>query len=41
MKKEDAQELFEYVFNQPYNHLDIDFKDKKFYKNFNLLVLEK
>ena len=32
-----AQELFNYIFDKPYMHLDIDTKTMKYYKNFNVL----
>ncbi len=38
---EDGMVLYEYVFNAPYNHLDIDTVSDKFYKNFNLLDIKK
>jgi wyosine [tRNA(Phe)-imidazoG37] synthetase (radical SAM superfamily) len=37
MKEEDGKKIFDYVFNQPYQHLDIDAFENKIYKNFNLL----
>jgi hypothetical protein len=37
MKEEDGKKIFDYVFNEPYQHLDIDAFENKFYKNFNLL----
>jgi wyosine [tRNA(Phe)-imidazoG37] synthetase (radical SAM superfamily) len=37
MKEEDGKKIFDYVFNEPYQHLDVDSFDGKFYKNFNLL----
>jgi hypothetical protein len=40
-KSDDAIQLFNYVFDQPYNHLDIDLKGNHIYKNFNLLEIEK
>jgi len=39
MKKEDAKKLYDYVFDAPYTHLDIDTTSGQFYKNFNLLKL--
>jgi len=39
MKKEDAKKLYDYVFDKPYTHLDIDTTSGQFYKNFNLLKL--
>jgi hypothetical protein len=40
MKIEDAIMLFSYVFDRPYTHLDIDLRENKIYKNFNLLFIE-
>jgi len=40
MNKEDGLKLYNYVFNEPYSHLDIDTVDNKIYKNFNLLLIE-
>jgi uncharacterized protein involved in tolerance to divalent cations len=37
MNKEDGNKLYDYVFNAPYNHLDIDTVNDKLYKNFNYL----
>jgi hypothetical protein len=37
MKEDDAKKLFDYVFKEPYQHLDVDTFENKFYKNFNLL----
>jgi hypothetical protein len=37
MKKEDAKKLYDYVFDEPYQHLDVDAFENKFYKNFNYL----
>lgn len=37
--KEDAVKLYNYLFDAPYTHLDIDLKLQKYYKNFNELVL--
>jgi len=39
MKKDDAKKLYDYVFDAPYTHLDIDTTNGLFYKNFNLLKL--
>jgi hypothetical protein len=41
MKIDDAILLFEYVFDAPYNHLDVDLRDDHIYKNFNLLEISK
>lgn len=38
-KKEDAKKIYDYVFDKPYTHLDIDTVDNTLYKNFNLLEL--
>ena len=35
--KEDALKLFNYVYDAPYNHIDIDTVESKVYKNFNTL----
>lgn len=40
MKKDDAKKIYEYVFNEPYTHLDIDTVNNKLYKNFNLLQFD-
>jgi len=37
MNKEDALKVFNYVFDEPYTHLDIDTVDNKYYKNFHML----
>lgn len=37
MKKEDALKVHNYVFDAPYNHMDIDLVENKYYKNFNSL----
>ena len=37
MNEEDSKQLYDYVFNEPYNHLDLDLFEEKFYKNGNLL----
>lgn len=41
MNKDDAAILYDYVFNEPYSHLDIDTVSDKLYKNFNLLEIHK
>jgi hypothetical protein len=41
MNRDDAIELFEYVFDASYNHIDIDCRDNKLYKNFNQLLITK
>jgi len=41
MNKDDATILYDYIYNQPYSHLDVDTINDKLYKNFNLLELKK
>lgn len=41
MNKDDFQELTNYVFNEPYNHLTYDTGTMEIRKNFNLLNIEK
>lgn len=41
MKKDNGLILYDYVFSEPYNHLDIDTVNDKLYKNFNLLEISK
>jgi uncharacterized protein involved in tolerance to divalent cations len=38
--KDDALKVYDYVFDENYNHIDIDLVTNKYYKNFNLLQLE-
>jgi len=40
MKEDDMKQLYDYVFDVPYNHLDIDLFEDKFYKNGNPLMIE-
>ena len=40
LSKDDSIILYDYVFNAPYNHLDIDTNENKLYKNFNSLSLK-
>ena len=40
MKRERQLILYNYVFDKQYNHLDINKKKNKIYKNFNLLELD-
>lgn len=40
-KKDDALLVYEYIFDKPYNHLDLDTTNGKVYKNFNLLEFMK
>jgi ABC-type dipeptide/oligopeptide/nickel transport system ATPase component len=39
MNKEDTLKIYNYVFDEPYTHLDIDTLTNKLYKNFNLLEI--
>ena len=39
LKKDDALQLYKYVFDELYNHLDIDTITNTYYKNFNKLVI--
>ena len=39
MNKEDTLKLYNYVFDKPYTHLDIDTLNNNIYKNFNLLEI--
>lgn len=39
MNKDDALQLFNYVFNEPYTHLDVDLVNNIYYKNFNKLII--
>jgi hypothetical protein len=39
MKKDDLTTLYNYVFDKPYNHLDVDTVENQIYKNFNKLEL--
>ena len=40
MKEDQAKQLYDYVFDKPYQHLDIDSFEEKFYKNGNLLNIK-
>lgn len=40
ISKKNLVNLYNYCFDQPYTHLDIDTKENKLYKNFNLLNLK-
>jgi hypothetical protein len=40
MSRENGMVLYDYVFDAPYNHLDIDTVNDIFYKNFNLLEIK-
>jgi hypothetical protein len=39
LNKDDSLKVFDYIFNEPYTHLDIDLTNNKCYKNFNELKL--
>lgn len=39
MKEDDAKKLYDYVYDAPYMHLDVDAFENKFYKNFNPLTI--
>ena len=41
MNKNDAAILYDYIFNEPYSHLDIDTLHDTLYKNFNKLSIKK
>jgi energy-coupling factor transporter ATP-binding protein EcfA2 len=41
LNKDDGLILYNYVYNEPYAHLDLDTVETKFYKNFNLLQFSK
>ena len=41
LNKADALILYDYVFNEPYAHLDLDTTNNRLFKNFNLLKLKK
>jgi len=40
LNKDDALTVFNYVFNEPYTHIDIDLVNNKYYKNFNELKIQ-
>jgi hypothetical protein len=41
LKKEHWEFFHDYIFDEPYTHLDIDTKNGNMYKNFNLLDIKK
>jgi hypothetical protein len=41
MNKDEFQVLTNYIYDQPYNHLDVDTNTMEIRKNFNLLNIEK
>jgi hypothetical protein len=40
LSKEDGLKVYNYVFDENYNHIDIDLISNKYYKNFNLLTFQ-
>lgn len=40
-KSDDAKTIYDFIFDEKYNHLDIDMKTGKYYKNFNMLEFVK
>jgi hypothetical protein len=40
MNQDDALKLYDYIFDRPYTHLDVDTVSNIYYKNFNKLILE-
>ena len=40
MNQDDSLKLYDYVFDAPYNHLDVCTVTNQYYTNFNLLKLE-
>ena len=40
LNKDDALTLYNFVFDKPYTHLDLDTVTNTLYKNFNLLELK-
>ncbi len=41
MSRPNLIRLYDYCFDKPYQHLDIDTKENKLYRNFNLLQIER
>jgi hypothetical protein len=41
MSQPDGLVLYDFIYDQPYAHLDIDLREDKYYKNFNLLEIHK
>jgi FtsZ-interacting cell division protein YlmF len=39
LNKDDSLKVFDYIFDEPYFHIDIDLVNNKYYKNFNQLKL--
>jgi hypothetical protein len=40
LNKDDSLSLYNYVFNEPFTHLDVDTVENKLYKNFNELLIK-
>lgn len=40
MNANNALQLYQYIFNEPYAHLDINTKKSEYFKNFNKLEIE-
>jgi len=40
LNQDDALKLYDYVFDAPYTHLDVDTVSNTYYKNFNKLSFE-
>jgi len=40
LDEKDCKKIYEYVFDKPYEHLDIDTFEGKFYKSYNLLNIK-
>lgn len=40
LNEEDGLKLYDYIYSEPYSHLDIDTVDNKVYKNFNELQIK-
>lgn len=40
LNKDDASKVYDFVFSEPYSHLDIDTVEGKMYKNFNYLDIK-
>lgn len=38
--KNKTQAIYDYVFNEPYTHIDYDIRNGKLYKNFNELIIK-
>lgn len=41
MNQDDGLEIYDYVFSEPYAHLDLDTVSNKVFKNFNELIIKK